>query len=150
MTTPDSAFDRFLKGNKNALSKNQQKGLKLFLDKGCTSCHTGINLGGSMQGFGVMKQYKFANVGDFKGDKNGLVKVPTLRNILKTAPYFHNGVYFDVKDAIKEMASIQLGIKISNEEASLIADFFKSLDGKIPKLLYPSLPSTDIKTLKPY
>lgn len=63
----------------------------MFIDKGCVACHSGVNLGGNMQPFQVANQYKFASLGDFKGDENGLVKTPTLRNIAETAPYFHNG-----------------------------------------------------------
>lgn len=150
LVTPNARFDKFLNGDEKALSKNEKKGLSIFIKKGCISCHRGINLGGSMQPFGVMKPYKFAKVGDFKGNKDGLVKVPTLRNILKTAPYFHNGVYYDVKDAIKEMGAIQLGVKISNSEAKYIAEFFKSLNGDIPKIVYPSLPTTALDTLRPH
>ncbi|UOR43598.1 cytochrome-c peroxidase [Helicobacter pylori] len=148
LITP-SRYDDFLRGNPKALSKAEKEGLDLFISKGCVACHNGINLGGTMQPFGVVKPYKFANVGDFKGDKNGLVKVPTLRNITETMPYFHNGQFWDVKDAIKEMGSIQLGIEISDEEAKKIETFFEALKGKKPKILYPELPIITDKTPKP-
>ncbi|HEX5623529.1 MAG TPA: cytochrome c peroxidase, partial [Sulfuricurvum sp.] len=90
LVTP-SRYDDFLNGNKKALTTAEQKGLKTFIDKGCATCHNDIALGGTMQAFGVAAPYKHMNVGDFKGDKNGMVRVPTLRNINQTAPYFHNG-----------------------------------------------------------
>ncbi|PAF48118.1 cytochrome C biogenesis protein CcsA [Helicobacter sp. 12S02634-8] len=148
LVTP-SRYDDFLRGNPKALSKQEQEGLDIFIDKGCIACHTGINLGGSMQPFGVVKPYQFASIGNFKGDANGLVKVPTLRNIAETMPYFHNGQYWDVKDAIKEMGAIQLGINISNEEAKKIETFFQSLTGTKPTIIYPVLPPVTDKTPKP-
>lgn len=148
LVTP-SRYDDFLRGNVKALSKAEQEGLDTFIDKGCIACHNDINLGGTLQPFGVAKEYKFANVGGFKGDKNGMVKTPTLRNIMETMPYFHNGQYWDVKDAIKEMASIQLGSEISDEDAKKIETFFGSLTGKKPDIIYPMLPAQSIDTPKP-
>jgi cytochrome c peroxidase len=148
LITP-SAFDAFLNGHYDALNKTQQEGLELFIDKGCASCHTDIGLGGTMQAFEVVKKYKFAGVGDFVGDKNGMVKTPTLRNIEETAPYFHNGTIWKLEEAIKEMGSIQLGINISDKEASKIATFLKSLTGKKPQVIYPVLPPSTDKTPKP-
>ncbi|BCZ18119.1 Cytochrome c551 peroxidase [Helicobacter sp. NHP19-003] len=148
LVTP-SRYDDFLRGNTKAMSRQEQEGLKVFLDKGCAGCHNGINLGGMMQPFQVAAPYKFANVGDFKGDKNGMVKVPTLRNVLETMPYFHNGQYWDIKDAIKEMGAIQLGITINDEEAQKIATFFNALTGKKPTIIYPDLPVMSASTPKP-
>lgn len=93
-----------------ALNKNEKEGLKLFLDKGCASCHNGIALGGTMQPFELAAKYKFANVGDFKGNSKGMVKTPTLRNIEETTPYFHNGQIYSLRDAVKEMGSTQLPV----------------------------------------
>lgn len=148
LVTP-SRFDDYLNGDKNALNKAEKKGLKTFINKGCVSCHTGIALGGTMQGFQLTGKYKYANLGDFKGDKNGLVKVPTLRNITQTAPYFHNGAIWSLKEAIIEMGRIQLGENISKNEAASIETFLKSLDGKKPKIIYPVLPASTDKTPKP-
>lgn len=148
LITP-SRFDDFLNGDAKALSKDEQKGLKLFIDKGCVSCHSGVNLGGSMQPFEVAAKYKFANLGDFKGDKNGMVKTPTLRNIAESAPYFHNGAIWSLKDAIKEMGSVQLGIKINDNEAKSIEAFLHSLTGQKPSIVYPQLPISSEKTPKP-
>ena len=77
LNTP-SRYDDFLRGNVKALSLEEQKGLDIFIDKGCTTCHKGINLGGTMQPFEVKKPYEFAHIGGFKGNKDGEVKVPTL------------------------------------------------------------------------
>lgn len=148
LVTP-SRYDEFMSGKLNALSKAEQEGFKLFIDKGCASCHNGVNLGGEMQPFAVAKPYKFANIGGFKGNKDGLVKVPTLRNVAETMPYFHNGAFWDLKDAIKEMASIQLGIQISDGEAEKIQTFLKSLTGKKPSIVYPILPANEDATPKP-
>ncbi len=148
LVTP-SRFDDFMLGNENALSKAEKEGLELFMDKGCASCHNGIALGGTMQPFQVAGKYKFAQVGDFKGDKNGMVKTPTLRNISETAPYFHNGAIWTLKDAIKEMGSVQLGISISDTESAKIETFLKALKGRKPVIVYPELPESTEKTPKP-
>ncbi|CUU71841.1 cytochrome c551 peroxidase [Campylobacter hyointestinalis] len=148
LLTP-SRFDKFIKGDKKALTKDEKAGLKLFLDKGCVSCHTGVNVGGSMQAFEVAGKYQFANVGDFKGDANGMVKTPTLRNITETAPYFHNGAIWSLEEAVKTMGSVQLGIEISDAEAKSIVTFLNSLTGEMPKIIYPMLPRSTDKTPKP-
>ena len=148
LITP-SRFDKFLEGDAKALSQAEQEGLKLFIAKGCAACHNGVNLGGSMQAFEVAGKYKFAKLGNFKGDKNGMVKTPTLRNIEETAPYFHNGAIWSLKDAIKEMGSTQLGISISDSEAQSIEVFLRSLTGKKPNITYPQLPASTEKTPKP-
>ena len=149
LITPNSNFDKFLSGDDKALSKVQKEGLKLFIDKGCTACHTGVNLGGSLQSFEVAAKYKFASLGDFKGDKDGLVKTPTLRNVAESAPYFHNGAIWTLTEAIKEMGSTQLGIKISDKEAKKIEEFLMSLTGDKPQIIYPQLPRSTQKTPKP-
>ncbi|MFA5455735.1 MAG: cytochrome-c peroxidase [Sulfurimonas sp.] len=148
LVTP-SAYDNFLNGKEKALTKAQQDGLKTFIDKGCTTCHSGIALGGEMNAFNVTGTYKFQDVGDFKGDKNGMVKVPTLRNITQTAPYFHNGQIWELKDAIKEMGRIQLGADISDKEAASIEEFLKALEGKKDPITIPQLPKSTAATPKP-
>ncbi len=148
LVTP-SRFDEFLNGCDKALSKEEKEGLKIFIDKGCATCHNGVALGGSMQPFPAVGRYKYANVGDFKGDKNGLVKVPTLRNILETRPYFHNGAVWNIEEAIKIMGETQLGVKISDDEAKKIKAFFGALTGKKPYVRYPMLPASTDKTPKP-
>jgi len=102
-----------------------------------------------MQPFQVASKYKFMNVGDFKGDKNGMVKTPTLRNITETAPYFHNGQIWSLSEAVKEMGSVQLGINITDTEANSIVTFLKTLKGVKPNISYPQLPESTIDTAKP-
>jgi len=148
LVTP-SAFDDYLNGNEDAMTTAQKNGLKTFIDTGCTTCHTGIAVGGSMNAFNITATYKYQNVGDFKGDKNGMVKVPTLRNITQTAPYFHNGQIWNLQDAIKEMGRIQLGKKISDKEAASIEEFLKSLDGRKADISVPALPASTNSTPKP-
>jgi len=148
LTTP-APFDKFLSGDEKALSSAQKEGLKTFIDKGCTTCHTGIALGGSMQPFGITGKYKYADVGDFKGDKNGLVKVPTLRNITETRPYFHNGAVWTMKEAIQEMGRIQLGTTITDKEATSIEAFFGALEGEKPTVTFPQLPASTQTTPLP-
>jgi len=147
LITP-SRFDAFLNGNADALTAAEKTGLKVFIDKGCTACHTDIGLGGTMQPFQIHANYSYAK-GDFVGDANGMVKTPTLRNIEETAPYFHNGNIWSLKDAVKEMGSTQLGIKISDKESEQIVTFLNSLTGKKPNISYPQLPVITDKTPKP-
>jgi cytochrome c peroxidase len=147
LVTP-SRYDDFLNGDQTALTKAEQKGLKTFIDKGCTTCHSGIALGGTMQAFGVVAPYKYMNVGDFKGDKSGQVRVPTLRNITQTAPYFHNGQIATLPDAIKEMGRIQLGITLNDAETASIESFLKALDGRKPDISYPMFPASNPTTPK--
>lgn len=123
--------------------------MKVFIDKGCATCHNGVGMGGSMNMFPVMGQFKHANVGDFKGDANGMVKVPTLRNITQTAPYFHNGTVWSLAEAIKIMGETQLGIKISDKEAAQIETFLGALEGQKPALTLPMLPASTATTPKP-
>lgn len=139
LVTP-SKFDDFLNGDTNALNKEEKKGLNTFIDKGCVGCHKGMGIGGSMQPFDVAAEFKFSNIGGFKGGKGGLIKVGTLRNITQTAPYFHNGTFDKLEDVVKEMARIQLGIKITQEEVDSILIFLKALDGRKTNTDKPTLP----------
>lgn len=148
LVTP-SAYDDFLNGDKNAMTPAQKAGMQTFIQKGCVSCHTGVALGGSMNAFNITATYKYQNVGDFKGDANGMVKVPTLRNITQTAPYFHNGQFWNLTDAIKEMGRVQLGIKITDKEAASIETFLGALEGRKPAIVLPMLPASTKDTPKP-
>ncbi|MEE8588090.1 MAG: cytochrome c peroxidase, partial [Sulfurimonadaceae bacterium] len=148
LVTP-SRFDDYLNGDEKALTSAEKAGLKTFIDTGCTTCHTGIAVGGGMQGFALTASYKYAKVGDFKGDANGLVKTPTLRNITQTAPYFHNGAIWSLKEAIVEMGRIQLGVAVNDKDAASIETFLKALDGRKPKVDFPMLPASTENTPKP-
>jgi len=140
LITP-SRYDAFLLGDEKALTAKEQKGFETFLNKGCTACHTGMGLGGTMmQRFPLIKPYPYSNVGDFKGDANGMVKVPLLRNIEETAPYFHNGAVWTLEEAIVIMGRSQLGIELTKEEISDLISFMNALTGDKPKVEYPQLP----------
>ncbi len=148
LVTP-SRFDDFLNGCPSALTKEEQAGLEMFISKGCATCHDGVALGGEMQAFEITAKYKHAGLGDFKGNKDGHVKVPTLRNITRTAPYFHNGGIWSLKEAIVEMGKVQLGLNLTDKEASSIETFLKALDGRMPQVIYPTLPASTATTPKP-
>lgn len=145
LVTP-SRFDDYLNGDASALSKGEKEGLKTFIAVGCTSCHTGVGLGGDMNAFNVAATYKYNNVGDFKGDKNGMVRVPTLRNITQTAPYFHNGMIKTLPEAVKEMGRVQLGMNLTDKQVHAITEFLHSLDGRTPDISLPVLPASTEKT----
>lgn len=148
LVTP-SRYDDYLNGDENAMSATEKEGLKTFIDMGCVSCHDGIALGGNMNTFEITGKYIHGDIGDFKGNKQGLVKVPTLRNITETAPYFHNGAIWSLKEAIVEMGRIQLGADITDKEAESIESFFQALNGKKPDVSYPQLPARTAATPKP-
>ena len=146
LVTP-SKYDKFLEGNIKELTHAEQKGLETFIDKGCTSCHNGYALGGSMQTFNF-DGYRH-KAGDFAGDKDSLVKVPTLRNVALTAPYYHNGKIWNLEEAVSEMARIQLGMTLTKEETASIVTFLHALTGKMPSVSYPILPASTKTTPKP-
>jgi len=148
LVTP-SVYDDYLNGDENAMTEAQKEGLDTFIKVGCASCHTGIALGGSMNAFNITGTYKYQKIGDFKGDKNGMVKVPTLRNVTQTAPYYHNGKIWSLKEAISEMARIQLGTDLSKKDVVSIAEFLKALEGRKPALSIPMLPASTDSTPKP-
>ena len=159
LITPNAPFDRFLKGQTNALTPVQKEGLALFMDKGCAGCHHGINVGGAMYApFGVVEKpdAKLLPAGDTgrfavtksTGDEYAF-KVPTLRNIALTAPYFHTGRVWDLKEAVAVMGSSQLGIRLTDVEIDKITAFLGSLTGKQPSITYPILPPSVGSTPQP-
>jgi cytochrome c peroxidase len=152
LVTP-SPFDAFMKGDKKALTERQKSGLKTFAEVGCTTCHSGAYVGGQMyERFGLLDSYwkwtkseeidegRFA-VTKTESDKY-LFKVPVLRNVGRTAPYFHDGSVDELKDAVMIMAKIQLGKDLSNQQDEEIVSFLHSLTGRIPEaaLKVPLLP----------
>ncbi len=159
LLTPNSRFDQYLKGNINALNAEQKDGLRLFIDKGCASCHNGINVGGnSYRPFGVVEK-PGADILPL-GDKGRFVvtktvsdeyvfKVPSLRNIELTSPYFHSGKVWSLKQAAAVMGTSQLGIQLNDEEVSKITAFLLTLTGEQPKVEYPILPPNTDKTPHP-
>jgi cytochrome c peroxidase len=141
LITPDSPFDKYLKKEHN-LTPKEMKGYMLFKKLGCIICHNGVNVGGnSYQKFGLVKDSKRTDgVMDLYSitlnpfDRN-IFKVPSLRNIEKTAPYFHDGHVKSLKMAIKLMAEYNFGFKLSKDDVDNIEAFLKTLTGKTPKIL---------------
>jgi len=138
LITPNAPFDLYLKGDKNAISKKAKEGYELFATKGCIACHRGVNIGGNLYNkFGVFQDANLTDLGRYEITKRerdkGYFKVPTLRNIAKTAPYFHDGRTSDLREAVRLMADYQLGRKFSDEEIAKIIAFLKTLSGKLPK-----------------
>jgi cytochrome c peroxidase len=142
LITP-SRFDEYLAGNENALTNEEKKGLQTFISSGCIACHSGAVLGGTMyQKFGLAGNYwdltKSAKVDDgrFNVTKNEsdkfMFKVPSLRNIEKTHPFFHDGSVTNLEDAVKIMAKLQLSKDLTPQEVQMIVSFLKSLTGTVP------------------
>jgi cytochrome c peroxidase len=140
----DSPFDLYLKGNKTAINPQAKKGYELFKNLGCAACHQGQNVGGNMfQKFGIIEDY-FAKRGNIIDKDYGrynvtkaeedryFFKVPSLRNVALTAPYFHDGSAATLEQAVDVMAQYQLGRTLSNEERNQLVAFLKTLTGKIP------------------
>jgi cytochrome c peroxidase len=142
LRTP-APLDDFLQGNASALNAQQRVGLEKFVGKGCVACHNGPLLGGnSFQKFGITKDYwlatgsKTIDEGRFTSTKvesdKYVYRVPMLRNIAKTAPYFHDGSVATLDEAVRVMAEVQLGQKLSPEDVGDIVAFLGSLTGKVP------------------
>ncbi len=136
------AYDRFLEGDDEAISASAKRGMNLFIQKGCKGCHTGMSVGGqSIQHFPLRRSisdifkndpFPFANTGGFLGkDDDRKFKVPILRNITKTAPYFHNGEIKELKEAIRIMSKYQIGDEFNPQEIADVEAFLKTLEGKI-------------------
>lgn len=131
LITP-APFDDFLAGDDAALGAQQRRGLATFLDVGCTTCHVGPTVGGGMfQKLGVVQPYETKDPGRFAVTKNeadrGLFKVPSLRNVAKTGPWFHDGSVATLEDAVTRMARHQLGRELTAEQRSDLVAFLGSL-----------------------
>lgn len=155
LLTP-SRFDKFLKGDKKALSDQEKKGLRLFVDTGCAGCHNGIGIGGgSFQKMGLVKPYETANKGRFevtnKEEDMYVFKVPILRNIEMTYPYFNDGKVWNLDEAVRIMADVELGKTLTDGEVEDLVAFLKSLTGEIPReaLVLPVLPPSGRDTTRP-
>ena len=138
LITPNAPFDRYLRGDKNAITPEEKEGYELFKSKGCITCHHGINIGGNLYNkFGIFEDANSSSYGRFnvthKERDKFYFKVPSLRNIARTAPYFHDGRTYELRQAVYEMAKYQLGRKITSQEVDKIVAFLKSLNGEIPK-----------------
>jgi cytochrome c peroxidase len=165
LITPNSAYDKFANGDKSALTDQQQRGLNTFAEVGCSGCHSGPAFNGPTlpegTGFyqkfpmfenGVFEaQYNFsADLGRAQETKNSadehLFKVPTLRNIALTAPYFHNGKVKTLNDAVRVMAKLQLNKDLSDGQVDDIVAFLNALTGEFPQQSMPRLPAYPGKT----
>ncbi|MGA2770130.1 MAG: cytochrome c peroxidase [Bryobacteraceae bacterium] len=152
-----SRWDKFLGGGQAALSDAEKAGLNMFLDAGCQNCHNGIYVGGSMfQKLGLAKPWDNTNdqgrfaVTKLEADRM-VFKVPTLRNIEKTAPYYHDGSIATLEEAVRQMADHQLARTLSKKEVGSISTFLKALTGELPTeyIQEPPLPKSTAKTPKP-
>lgn len=162
LITPDSAYDRYVKGDKKAMTEQQVRGMDTFAKTGCTACHSGPTFNGSAnlpmgQGFfmkfpifpGSVYETKYKLTEDLgrhtvtqqDADKH-MWRVPTLRNLTYTAPYFHNGLVKSLDDAVRVMGKVQLNKDLSDKEVQDIVAFLKALDGPFPQQTMPRLPPT--------
>jgi|SRR5690625_644944 len=140
---PEARFDKYLEGDESALSAQEKRGLNTFIQSGCITCHSGVALGGQMlQKFGLYHDYwkhtesQDVDLGLFeiseKESDKYFFKVPGLRNIVHTAPYFHDGSIDDLAEAVRIMGKLQRDIDLSEEEVQDITVFFESLSADIP------------------
>lgn len=156
LVTPGSRFDKWLKGDKKALTKQEVAGYNLFKDSGCTACHYGPAVGGnSFQKMGLIAEYdtksKAEGVAGLTGKDVDRMKfkVPTLRNVEMTYPYFHDGAVWSLEEAVDIMGRLQLGRTYSKDEVAQIVAFLKTLTGKQPDFKMPILPPSTNDTPKP-
>ncbi|HWJ93165.1 MAG TPA: cytochrome c peroxidase, partial [Telluria sp.] len=156
LVTPNSRFDKWLAGDKNAITKDELAGYKLFKDSGCVACHNGPAVGGnSFQKMGVVEQYKATSPAEGRVAVTGKdadrfnFKVPTLRNVELTYPYFHDGEAATLSQAVDTMARIQLGKKFSADENAKVVAFLKTLTGEQPAFRMPLLPPSTDRTPRP-
>jgi cytochrome c peroxidase len=156
LVTPNSRFDQWLKGNKKALKPDELAGYNLFKKNGCIACHNGINVGGnSFQKMGTVEAYKTTSTAEGRVAVTGQeadrfrFKVPSLRNVELTYPYFHDGSADTLSQAVNTMSRLQLGRAFSDEENAQIVAFLKTLTGDQPKLTVPILPPSSDATKRP-
>ena len=143
LITPNSRFDRYLRGDRNALTHDEISGYQLFKSYGCIACHQGVNVGGNLfERLGVMRDYfkergkniapgdlgRFAITG--KPEDRHVFKVPSLRNVAVTAPYFHDGSLTTLEQVVGIMGEYQLGISIPPGDVALIVKFLHTLTGE--------------------
>jgi cytochrome c peroxidase len=146
LVTPDSRFDRYLRGDVSILTTQEIAGYELFKDIGCVTCHQGVNVGGNMfQTFGRMGDY-FADRGDVGTSDYGRFnvtgeerdrfkfKVPGLRNVALTAPYFHDAQATTLEEAVEIMARYQLGHDLKEQETAQLVAFLGTLTGEFVEI----------------
>lgn len=155
LVTP-SRWDEFLKGKKDALTAEEQKGYETYAKAGCVTCHNGPAVGGAMyQKLGLIKAWpELKDLGRFEATKQEsdkhYFKVPSLRNVTETAPYLHDGSVKTIEEMVKMMAEYQLAKSLTDEEVTSIVTFLKALKGDIPKeyVAEPKLPESGPNTPK--
>jgi len=156
LVTPNSRFDQYLLGNRDALSNQEKAGYKLFKGSGCAGCHNGPAMGGtSFQKMGIVEPYEATSPAEGvyavtgKDADRFKFKVPTLRNVALTYPYFHDGEARTLTEAVDIMGRLQLGQKYTDEENAQIVAFLKTLTGDQPSFQLPILPPSSEKTPPP-
>lgn len=156
LVTPNSRFDQWLLGNKETLSEEELAGYQLFKQSGCAACHNGPAVGGSsFQKMGVVEPYEAKSPAEGLSAVTGKdtdrfkFKVPTLRNVELTYPYFHDGEAETLTEAVDVMGRLQLGKKFTKDENAKIVAFLKTLTGDQPSFALPILPPSTDKTPQP-
>lgn len=156
LVTPNARFDLWLLGKQDALSKEEQEGYRLFKDSGCVACHNGEAVGGnSFQKMGIVEPYRATSAAEGRSGVTGEdsdrfnFKVPTLRNVELTYPYFHDGAANTLTEAVDIMGRLQLGKKFTQKENERVVAFLKTLTGDQPRFLLPILPPSSDKTPRP-
>jgi cytochrome c peroxidase len=150
LITPDGRFDRFLRGERSALTEAEQDGLQLYVTKGCAACHNGVNLGGqTYHPFGVVERpgadiLPPGDRGRYEVTRTVsdryVFRAPSLRNVELTPPYFHSGAVWGLADAVRVMSTAQLGTQLTEVEVERITAFLRTLTGVQPVVTYPTLP----------
>lgn len=156
LVTPNSRFDQWLLGDEEAITRREREGYELFKQSGCIACHNGSALGGnSFQKMGLVEPYITANLAEGVAGLTGkdadrfLFKVPTLRNVELTYPYFHDGEARTLGEAVDIMGKLQLGKSFMPEETEKIVAFLKTLTGEQPTFALPILPPSSETTPAP-
>lgn len=156
LVTPNSRFDKWLKGDRKALTRSEREGYQLFKSAGCVACHNGAAVGGSsFQKMGLVEPYVTTNAAQGRAGVTGkdadrfTFKVPTLRNVELTYPYFHDGAAATLSEAVDTMARIQLGRQFSAEDNAKVVAFLKTLTGDQPRIVLPILPPSSERTPRP-
>jgi cytochrome c peroxidase len=156
LVTP-SRWDNFLRGNQDAMTNDEKAGFNAFFETGCQACHAGAYLGGNLyQKMGLGKPYPDnADPGRAKVTGNEtdrmVFKVPSLRNVDRTGPYYHNGQVETLREAVSRMSEYQLGKTLSDAQLNGIVTWLKTLTGDLPAEYAkpPELPKSTAKTPKP-
>ena len=156
LVTPNARFDKWLRGDKRALSLEEERGYDLFKASGCTACHNGPAAGGaSFRKMGVVEPYRTSSPAEGRVAVTGKdadrfnFKVPTLRNVELTYPYFHDGAANTLAESVEVMGRIQLGRRYTPAETASIVAFLKTLTGDQPTFAIPQLPPSSDATPRP-